>query len=53
MAAGSTSMASFLIAGVPDSFHIYEQFRLEVPSDERGWRAKGVLDLGRNRALEP
>jgi len=46
-------MAIFRIAGAPDGFHLYEQFRLEVLSDERGWRAKGVLDLGRNRALKP
>ena len=28
-------------------FHLYEQFRPEVPSDEKGWGAKGVLDLDR------
>ena len=28
-------------------FHIYEQFRPEVPPDEKGWGAKGVLDLER------
>jgi hypothetical protein len=33
--------------------HFSQPFRLEVASDELGWRAKGVLDLGRNRALEP
>ncbi len=32
-------------------FHLYEQFRPEVPADERGWGAKGVLDLTRIRAL--
>jgi len=36
-----------------ECFHLYEQFRPEVPSDERGWGAKGVLDLGRIRALVP
>ena len=36
-----------------DGFHLYEQFRPEVPSDERGWGAKGVLDNGRIRALAP
>lgn len=34
-----------------DGFHLYEQFRPEVPSDERGWGAKGVLDLAKIRAL--
>lgn len=33
------------------AFHLYEQFRPEVPPDERGWGAKGVLDLARIRAL--
>jgi hypothetical protein len=28
------------------AFHLYEQFRPEVPSDEKGWGAKGLLDLG-------
>lgn len=32
-------------------FHLYEQFRPEVPSDERGWGAKGVLDIAKIRAL--
>ena len=27
------------------AFHLYEEFRPEVPPDERGWGAKGVLDL--------
>jgi hypothetical protein len=36
-----------------DGFHLYEQFRPEVPSDERGWGAKGVLDIARIRALVP
>jgi hypothetical protein len=34
-----------------EGFHLYEQFRPEVPSDERGWGAKGVLDLTKIRAL--
>jgi hypothetical protein len=34
-----------------EGFHLYEQFRPEVPADERGWGAKGVLDLARIRAL--
>jgi hypothetical protein len=32
-------------------FHLYEQFRPDVPSDERGWGAKGVLDVAKIRAL--
>lgn len=36
-----------------EGFHLYEQFRPEVPPDERGWGAKGVLDLARIRALVP
>ena len=36
-----------------NGFHLYEQFRPEVPSDERGWGAKGVLDLARIRAPAP
>lgn len=34
-----------------EGFHLYEQFRPEVPSDERGWGAKGVLDTATIRAL--
>ena len=34
-----------------EAFHLYERFRPEVPSDERGWGAKGVLDLAKIRAL--
>ena len=34
-----------------EAFHLYEQFRPIVPSDERGWAAKGVLDLDRIHAL--
>lgn len=33
------------------AFHLYEQFRPEVPPDERGWGAKGVLDLAKIRSL--
>jgi len=33
------------------AFHIYERFRPEVPADERGWGAKGVLDLAKIAAL--
>jgi hypothetical protein len=29
------------------AFHLYEHFRPEVPPDEAGWGAKGVLDLAR------
>jgi hypothetical protein len=32
-------------------FHFYERFRPEVPADERGWGAKGVLDLAKIEAL--
>jgi hypothetical protein len=32
-------------------FHLYERFRPEVPADERGWDAKGVLDLAKIEAL--
>ncbi|MGE5666735.1 MAG: hypothetical protein ACM338_00925 [Betaproteobacteria bacterium] len=36
-----------------DGFHLYEQFRPEVPPDERGWGAKGVLEVAKIRALGP
>lgn len=29
------------------AFHLYEQFRPEVPADEKGWGAKGVLDVAK------
>jgi hypothetical protein len=29
------------------AFQLYERFRPEVPGDERGWGAKGVLDLAK------
>lgn len=32
-------------------FRLYEQFRPEVPSDLRGWGARGELDLGLIRGL--
>jgi hypothetical protein len=34
-------------------FHLYEEFRPEVPTGERGWGAKGVLDLSKIRSLRP
>jgi hypothetical protein len=34
-----------------DGFHLYEQFRPEVPPDERGWGAKGILEVAKIRAL--
>jgi hypothetical protein len=34
-----------------DGFRLDEQFRPEVPPDERDWGAKGVLDVARIRAL--
>lgn len=33
------------------AFDLYVQFRPEVPSDERGWGAKGVLDRAKIDAL--
>jgi len=33
------------------AFDLYESFRPRVPSGERGWGAKGELDLARIRAL--
>jgi hypothetical protein len=36
-----------------EGFHLYEQLRPEVPPDERGWGAKGVLDVAKIRALTP
>lgn len=33
------------------AFAVYESFRPRVPSGERGWGAKGELDLARIRAL--
>ena len=31
-------------------FRLYEAFRPEVPSDVKGWGAKGVLDLEQIRS---
>lgn len=36
---------------VANGFKLYEAFRPEVPSDVRGWGAKGVLDVGQILAL--
>ena len=36
-----------------EGFHLYEQFRPEVPPDERGWGVKGVLDIAKIQALGP
>jgi hypothetical protein len=33
------------------AFALYERFRPDVPAGERGWGAKGVLDLGKVRKL--
>jgi hypothetical protein len=33
------------------AFHRYERSRPEVPHGERGWGAKGALDLARIRAM--
>jgi hypothetical protein len=32
-------------------FHLYEQFRPAVPAGERGWGAKGMLEVAKIRAL--
>jgi hypothetical protein len=34
-----------------EGFHLYEKFRPQVPSDEKGWGAKGILDLATIDAL--
>jgi hypothetical protein len=31
-------------------FHLYEQFRPQIPAGERGWGAKGILNVARIRA---
>ncbi|HEX7328648.1 MAG TPA: hypothetical protein VF428_08940 [Casimicrobiaceae bacterium] len=36
-----------------EGFHLYEQFRPEVSPDERGWGAKGMLDVAKIQALGP
>jgi len=49
MAALARSMPPSELAG--HAFRLYEQFRPSVPSGERGWGAKGVLDLAKIKAL--
>jgi hypothetical protein len=34
-----------------EGIHLYERFRPEAPSGERGWGAKGILDFAKIRAL--
>jgi hypothetical protein len=34
-----------------EAYALYEEFRPEIPAGQRGWGAKGVLDLDRVRAL--
>jgi hypothetical protein len=56
LAAARAAMTRLAGSLAPDelaerAFHLYEQFRPEVPADEKGWGAKGVLDLGRIDAL--
>jgi hypothetical protein len=34
-----------------EAFHLYEQFRPEIPAGAQGWGAKGTLDLDRIRRL--
>lgn len=34
-----------------EAFHLYEQFRPEVPPGLKGWGSKGTLDIGRILAL--
>lgn len=34
-----------------EAFHLYEEFRPEVPAGVKGWGAKGTLDIGRILAL--
>jgi hypothetical protein len=35
------------------AYSLYERFRPEVPAGQRGWGAKGVLDLARLASLAP
>jgi hypothetical protein len=35
------------------AYSLYERFRPEVPAGQRGWGAKGVLDLGKLARLGP
>ena len=56
LAAVRTAMETLAARFAPErlnaeGFHLYEQFRPEVPPDEGGWGAKGVLDLAKIRAL--
>jgi hypothetical protein len=56
LAAARTAMTRLANSLPPDvlaerAFHLYEQFRPEVPPDERGWGAKGILDLSRIETL--
>lgn len=51
-----TAMEQLAATRSPDEleaqgFQLYEWFRPEVPAGERGWGAKGVLDVARIRAL--
>jgi hypothetical protein len=34
-----------------EAFHLYEEFRPEVPAGEKGWGVKGTLDIDRILAL--
>jgi hypothetical protein len=34
-----------------EAFHLYEEFRPEVPPGVKGWGVKGTLDIGRILAL--
>jgi hypothetical protein len=34
-----------------EAFHLYEEFRPEVPAGVKGWGVKGTLDIGRILAL--
>ncbi len=57
MAAPARAAMGRLTASLPavalnkQAFHLYEQFRPEVAADEKGWGAKGVLDLAKIEAL--
>ena len=50
------AMASLASAHEPQelasiAYRLYEEFRPAIPSDVRGWGAKGRLDLDRIRAM--
>jgi hypothetical protein len=56
LAAARQAMAELAAAYKPAeladaAFALYEEFRPEVPRGATGWGAKGVLDVGRVRAL--